>query len=428
MRVESGRSGHRRPERVPQDDVRRRNLSLVLRRVHVGGPASRSRLAAYTGLNRSTVAALVADLAGRGLVRERHPGSAGIPGRPSPVVEPNPDGPAVLALEVFADSLAAATIGIGGRVRATSRVDRSRAPLSPQATVEALAELARPLIDGAWIVAVGVAIAGVVRRADGVVVVGPNLDWRETPIAELLEAGLPLGVPVLVANDGDLAALAEHTRGAGAGVDDFICVWGEVGVGAGIIAAGRPLTGSAGFAGEVGHLPVRPDGRACHCGSRGCWETEIGEDALLGRAGGVGAAGGRPGFEAVLAAAVRRDPEVLAALDAVGGWLGVGLAGIVNVFNPRRIALGGRFGAIHPFVAGRIEATLDELAMAAPRSMVEIVPAALGLDAPLHGAAELAFEQILDDPTSLPDVGRLSGQAGTLGRLVGKEVRPGVPA
>ncbi|MBF6605138.1 MAG: ROK family transcriptional regulator [Chloroflexi bacterium] len=445
MRDESASIGQRRPERVPQDDVRRRNLSQVLRRIHVGGPASRSRLAAYTGLNRSTVGALVADLAARGLVRERHPGTVGIPGRPSPVVEPNPDGPAVLALEVFADSLAAATIGIGGLVRATTRTDRSRTPLSPEATVEALVALSSPLLGGLTrtptddahptgavrpprIVAVGVAVAGVVRRRDGVVMVGPNLGWREAPFARLLRTALPLAVPVHVANDGDLAALAEHVRGAGAGCDHFICLWGEVGVGAGIIADGRPLTGVSGFAGEIGHLSVRPDGRTCHCGARGCWETEIGEDALLGHAGSLGAAGGRPGFDAVLDAAGRGDPRALAALEAVGRWLGVGLAGIVNIFNPRRIALGGRFAAIHPFVDAQIEAILDELAMAAPRSMVEIVPTALGLDAPLHGAAELAFEQILDDPTSLTDAGLPSGPAGTLGRLVGKEVKAGVPA
>ncbi|HVA85295.1 MAG TPA: ROK family transcriptional regulator [Candidatus Saccharimonadales bacterium] len=403
--------------RAGLDIVRRHNLSTVLRRIHTGGQASRSDLAAYTGLNRSTVGALVGDLVARDLVRER-PGTGGAPGRPSPVVESNPDGISVLALEVFADSLAAARIGIGGRVLARIRIDRPRQATSPESTVRTLAAIARQLLepdDGGRsgpILAIGIAVAGVVRHGDGLIVVGPNLAWRDVPLARLVASSLDLDAPVLVGNDADLAALAEHVRGAGVGSDDFICLWGEVGVGAGVIAGGRPLTGVSGFAGEVGHLPLNPTGVPCHCGSSGCWETEIGEDALLRQAGVLTPGGGRPAVDAVLDAASRGDPLARQALDSVGRWTGIGIAALANAFNPERIALGGLFSIIDPFTRSAMERAFAAHAMPATRGVLEVVTARLGIDGPLLGAAELALDHALADPASVPYANRSTWPTG----------------
>ena len=145
-------------------------------------------------------------------------------------------------------------------------------------------------------------------------------------------------------------------------------------------------------------MPVNPDGRTCRCGSVGCWETEIGEGALLRRAGHPPDAG-REEVETVLSEAAAGAPGVLEALDAVGRWLGFGLAGLVNVFNPQVVVLGGLFGRIHPFVESRVQSELDRLALPQAREAVRLVPAALGDDAPLIGAAELAFEPLLADPS-----------------------------
>ena len=152
-----------------------------------------------------------------------------------------------------------------------------------------------------------------------------------------------------MANEADLGALAELRRGAAVDAQHVLFISGEVGVGGGLIVDGQQLTGAGGFAGEVGHMPVNPDGRTCRCGSVGCWETEIGEGALLRRAGHPPDAG-REEVEAVLREAAAGAPDVLEALDAVGRWLGFGLAGLVNVFNPQVVVLGGLFGRIHPFV------------------------------------------------------------------------------
>ena len=203
-----------------------------------------------------------------------------------------------------------------------------------------------------------------------------------------------------MSNDADAGVLAEHRRGAAAGVDDVLYVSGEVGVGGGVIVGGRQLTGAAGYAGEIGHLPVNPDGAPCRCGSVGCWETEVGEGVLLARAGFRPDAGSA-GVDAVLAGGrCRRSPAALAALAHVGRWLGIGLAGLVNVLNPRLIILGGLHGRIHPYVREVLDAELARRALPAPRTLLSVVPATLGVDAPLVGAAELAFEPLLADPAA----------------------------
>ena len=204
-------------------------------------------------------------------------------------------------------------------------------------------------------------------------------------------------VPIAVANDADLGALVEQRRGAAVGRDHVLFISGEYGVGGGLIVDGRPMTGAAGYGGEVGHMPVNPNGVVCRCGSVGCWETEVGEAALLRLAGRL-PSGGRGEVDALLRDAEAGAPAALTALDSVGRWLGVGLAGLVNILDPELIVLGGLFGRIHPFIAAPLERELDRRALAAPRALVRIVPATLGVDAPLLGAAELAFEPLLSDP------------------------------
>jgi predicted NBD/HSP70 family sugar kinase len=362
------------------ETVRRSNLSAIVRDLHAGGPASRSELVARTGLTRSAIRALIGELAAADLAIEEPPEPQGTPGRPSPVVSLNPDGAVVLGLEIAVDTLAAAVVGLGGHVHERIRIDRPAGHTSVQAIAEDLATLAADLRSrrpaNETLVGVGVAVVGVVRRSDGFVSMAPNLGWRDVPLGEALAAALDLDAPISVANDADLGALVELRRGAAIGGDHVLFISGEYGVGGGLIVDGQPLTGVAGYGGEVGHLAINPTGAACRCGSYGCWETEIGEGALLRMAG--------------------RPP-------------GGGLAGLVNVFNPRLIVLGGIFGRILPYVGRTLEDELDRRALAAPRRLVRIVPGMLREDAPLLGAAELAFEPLLVDPAGwlVPRSGRM---------------------
>lgn len=385
------------------ETVRRANLSAIVRELHARGALSRSELGARTGLTRSAIRGLTGELVAAGLASEVPSGPAGTPGRPSPLVRPEPEAASVLALEINVDSLAVARVGFGGEVLERVRVDRPRAHLGATEIVGDLVELAASILatqraDGT-LIGVGVAAAAIVRRTDGVVRLAPNLGWREVPLGDLLRSALGVDVPLSVANEADLAGLAEHRRGAAVGAESVLHVTGEVGVGGNLIVGGRPVIGAAGYAGEIGHIPVNLAGTACGCGSTGCWETEIGERALLTRAG-RSPDGGREAVTEVIEAARRGETAALAAMDEVGRWLGIGLAGLVNVLNPAVVVLGGLFQRIYPLVADRVERELDTRALGASRETLRLVPGVLGVDAPLLGAAELAFEPLLADPAA----------------------------
>ncbi|HEX7345187.1 MAG TPA: ROK family protein, partial [Candidatus Limnocylindrales bacterium] len=199
------------------ETVRRSNLSAIVRALHLRGPLSRSQLVRHTGLTRSTIRSLIGELVRGGLLTERPNEPDGAPGRPSPIVHPDPDGAAVIALEINVDSLAVAHVGLGGTVLELVRVDRPRAHVTVDEIATDLAELARPMLRTAAqagaLVGIGVAVAGIVQRRDGLVRLAPNLGWRDAPLGQRLGAALGSDTPMAIANESDLGGLAEHRRG-----------------------------------------------------------------------------------------------------------------------------------------------------------------------------------------------------------------------
>ncbi len=386
---------------VRSETVRSANLATIVRQLHLHGPASRSELVARTGLTRSAIGALVGELVRAGLVVERRAASDGSPGRPSPVAAPDAEHNVAIAVDVAVDSLAVAAVGLGGIVLYAERVDRPRSRVSVDATIDDIVtmvgDIERRLSPECRILGIGVGVVGLVNRTDNTVSIAPNLGWHDVAFGDRLGAALGHRAGVVISNDADIAALAEVRRGVAAGSDDVLYVWGEVGVGGGLISAGSPITGAAGFAGEVGHVPVNPTGRPCRCGSVGCWETEIGEGALLERSG-RSPDGGRDGVDALLADVAAGEPRALAALATEATWLGIGLAGLINVLNPSMVVLGGLLGRIFPHIEAEVGREIERRALESARRGLTVVASALGGDAPLLGAAELAFESVLSDP------------------------------
>lgn len=386
--------------------LRRHNLSTLLERLHLHGSASRSELGAVTGLNRSTIADLVQELVGHGLVVEDGVSTPTGPGRPSPIVHVQPSGAVVVAVELAVDSVAVATVGLGGRVFDQVRAELPRGQSSPAETVQKVAGLVGSLLDflpgNHALVGVGVAIAGITRRSDGFVHLAPNLSWKNVAVGELLADALgePAG-RVRVANEADLGALGEHRRGAGRGVDNLVFVSGEVGIGAGLIIGGQPMLGAAGYAGEAGHMLVNPAGRRCKCGARGCWETEAGETALL-RAAGSPEATGLAAVDMVASRLAAGDREVLDAVAEIGRWLGVGVGDLINLLNPEVVVLGGMFQRLFSYLREPMLAAVEERSLDAASGMVTVVPSDLGTTAQLLGAAELCLSEIIADPSGFP--------------------------
>ena len=382
-----------------QEEIRRFNLGALLRYVHARGPTSRAELTARLGLNRSTIGALTADLVAAGLVREELPRGHGRAGRPSLVVRPEP-GMYVFAFTIDADRVTAARVGLGGVVLDRREVARPRGELPPVEVVAPLADFVRSMQTAipptARYVGSGAAVSAMVRREDGMVRLAPHVGWVDEPLGEALGKVLGTDHPVTIRNGADLRVLAEHTRGAAVGCDNVVFLHGDAGIGGGIIAGGRPVTGHGGYGGEVGHMVVNPNGKPCGCGARGCWETEVGEQALLRAAGRDGY--GREQVTAVVEAAARGDAAAKAALRDVADWLGFGVANLVNVFNPEMVIFGGGLREVYLAAAAQVRSRLNRNGLPACREHVRLRTPVLGDDAALIGAAEVAFEALLADP------------------------------
>ncbi|MFZ4842768.1 ROK family transcriptional regulator [Mycetocola saprophilus] len=370
------------------DAVRRHNLGRILDLVHRQGALSRSVLTRETGLNRSTIAALVAELVARGLVVESNPDTEGVVGRPSPVVSAS-DTTLVLAVNPEFDGVTVAAVTLGGsvvdRLRRGFRSGPSVARVVTE-TTNLVAELRARIPEGVQIAGIGVAVPALVRASDGMVRLAPRLGWVDAPLAELLAEAT--GLPVTVDNDASLGARAERYFGAGRGIDDLIYLnGGASGIGGGLVLGGRPIRGAGGYAGEFGHTFGTEGGIAL--------ERAVTRDALV--------AAVAPGADVDDAELERLLGEASASITATQAEvLGRALAGMINIVNPSRVVLGGFLGIIAAREPELLAATVAKFALVPPGEQAEIVRAELGADLLLIGAAEPVIDRLIADPAQIP--------------------------
>lgn len=381
------------------EETRQRNLSLLLSAVHAEGQLTRSELTQHSGLNRSTVGALVGDLVEAGLVIESDPPATGQAGRPSPVVRPHTD---VVAISVNPDvsGVNCAVVGLGGVVRMRETVLTPERPTPDDTAVLAkdfLGKVAGDLSGSTRIVGVGIAIPGIVDEQTATVRSAANLDWFDVPLVSIMEEELAL--PVRMANDATLGVLAESIFGAGAGSGDVVYLNGSTsGLGGGVLSGGHLVKGVRGLGTELGHILVDPAGRDCACGRTGCLETEVNVQrvwAVLGK-----------GYVSIdeLDHVYETDSSsrLAAELDRQADVLARGIASLLSVFAPARVILGGHVGALLDARGDRIREAVRAQSLAPLREEVSIVRNALRERMVPIGAAELAFEPFLADPLNTP--------------------------
>ncbi|EPR75812.1 Xylose-responsive transcription regulator, ROK family [Leifsonia rubra CMS 76R] len=399
------------------DRTRRHNLSRVLTLLHRGAQL-RSQLTSQTGLNRSTIAALVAELTELGLAYESEPDPTRQVGRPSPMV--NADARTVgIAVNPEIDAITIGVVGLDGTL-----LKRIRYETESPSTVAEFVKISSVIIESlkgeyeaaGRIVGIGVAVPGLVQVDDGLVRWAPHLGWRDAPVSQLLAAAT--GYPVWTANDASVGALAEHIYGAGRGIADLIYLnGGASGIGGGIISDGRPLAGRAGYAGEFGHVRVVNNASDGDTREEGSLETEVNRADLLQALGLTNV--DSETFDDALKGS--NDPEVSALVRRQLLSLGTSLRNAVNVLNPEVTTLGGFLSSIFladpEFLIERVRAQ----ALEASFESVKILPAQLGADLLMIGASELAFAPLLEDPaafcTELADSMDQSGEPAGSQRL-----------
>jgi predicted NBD/HSP70 family sugar kinase len=379
-----------------QSTLRAANLALVLRTVcAAGGPLSRADVAVRTGTTRATAARLVDELVAGGLLDEGERLALPRRGRPATPLLPGARIGA-LGLQVDAGLIAARVLDLRGRVVAERVEEADLVGSDPAGTLARLGALATSLLDGATgelrLAGAGLALPGLV---DGERLLrAPNLGWSDLDAVDLLGGHLPDGLRPVLGNEADLAArtVAETAPGRPGPLRDFLYVSGQIGIGGAAVLGGRVVTGSAGWAGEVGHVCVDPEGPACRCGSTGCLEQYAGRHALL-------AAAGLP-LDTPPAEVVARagDTDVRAALDAAARALGVALAGVVNVLDLPAVVLGGHLAALAEPLRPPLEELLGRRVLSA-RWRRPVVAAVTGPPAAgATGAALRALADVLADP------------------------------
>ncbi|WP_030147364.1 MULTISPECIES: ROK family transcriptional regulator [unclassified Streptomyces] len=380
-----------------QQGMRRRNLARVMHAVSAEGPLSRAAVASRIGLTRAAVSTLVDELIRSGLLEELGPQRPGRVGRPGSALAVSGRGPAGIGAEIGVDHLAVCAVDLRGRTRSRAVRHSLNRGRSPRTVIEELNELIRLVVaeaegEGLWPAGLAVAVPGLVARDARTVVRAPNLDWRDTDLGGLLPSGFPLTVD----NEANFGALAELWLGEGT-PRDFLHVSAEIGIGAAVVVDGGLLRGTRGFAGELGHVPVRPDGPECACGGRGCLEQYAGEEAVL-RAAGLVPDEDRVGLLAGHAA--EGDEDVRRALRDAGTALGVALTGAVNLLDPESVVLGGELSALAPWLLPSLR---DELARRTAGPPCPVSVSRLGPQGPLLGAAHSVVRAVLDDPAAVAE-------------------------
>lgn len=297
-----------------------------------------------------------------------------------------PDQAVSIGLDVGGTKVAVGVVEPDGHISA-----RARAATPPAADLPAvMAELIGEVADDRSIAGVGIGAAGFIAADRRTVLVAPNIDWHDEPLADRLEA--LINAPVVVENDANAAAWGEFRFGAARGVDQALLVTVGTGVGGGIVQHGRLQRGAHGIAAEIGHLRIVRDGRPCPCGQLGCFEQYASGRALVraARASGYGDDVDGP---RITHDALAGNPAAAALLAELGTWLGEGIASLVAILDPGVVVIGGGVAEAGDLLLDPIRSAFQaHLTAGGRRPAPTIVAAALGNDAGLIGAADLAVE------------------------------------
>lgn len=324
---------------------------LLLREISQRGPLPRIDLAERTGISRATVTSVTAELLRGGLIEEvprESRSDEAARGRPRVDLKIAGQAHLIAGLKVADARISMVLMDFEGRDVAQAERQMPLARHAPAALAEEIALGLRELAQVAGcemsqITAVGVGLAGVVDAGNGLVYWSPSLDQRNVPFGDVLAKRL--GIPAYVDNDANLVAMAELTFGIGRDHSDFIVITIESGVGMGMVLGGQLYRGTRGCGAEFGHTKVHLEGALCRCGQRGCLEAYVADYALVREATSVG---GVPpdvstagAVTAVLSAAKAGDPTARTVVDRAGKMFAMGLANLVNIFDPELIILAG---------------------------------------------------------------------------------------
>ena len=397
--------------------VRVLNLSSVLRLIHTQSPASRAQLAVITGLNKSTVSSLVDELIARNLIHEAGSNSNGA-GRPATMLEINPQAGSIIGVELGVDFVSVAVTDFLGNITWRRREDANPNEDQQKMIDQTLRIVKEAMSAGkkksTRFLGLGLATPGTVDLKEGVLIFAPNLHWRNVPFGRIFSEQTKL--KVFVENDANAAATAEHLFGTARQCQDFLFVFAGVGIGGGLFLNGKLYRGKNGYAGEIGHSPImaEPSQTVCHCGNRGCWETYANQYSIIQRVQArleVKRTSIIPKLMAdhnspltiplIKQAADAGDREAIDSFAEAGHAMGQGFAGLINIFNPEKIILGGPLSIAGEYLLPAIKETMTRHSLPEIDQQAEVLLSPFGPDASLIGAIAIVADDVLSKPMSI---------------------------
>jgi len=394
--------------------VRKVNLSVVLRHIHIALPVSRAQIATATGLNKSTVSSLVDDLLKRGLILESGTNSVGT-GRPATLLKINPNAGNIIGVQFGVDFVEVILTDFVGKIQVQKRIETSPTELQDHVVRQALS-LVSEAIDTCKnnqkkMLGIGISAPGIVDIDQGVLMYAPNLQWRNIPLKKIFSEYT--GLKTFVDNDANAAAIAEYLFGATRLIKDFIFVFAGVGIGGGLFLNGNLLRGKNGYAGEIGHSPIIADypPLKCHCGNCGCLETYANQNSILYRVQTrldkkqnsilpelISEKNAMLSISMVKQAADLNDKVAITSLAEAGAALGQGFACIINIFNPEKIVLGGPLASVGDYLLPSIKEKMTQYSLNEFGSEVQVLLSSFGTNASLIGGIAIVVDDILSNP------------------------------
>ena len=390
--------------------MRGRNLAVILSALKQSTPISRSGLAKLTGLHKASITSLIRQLESSGFIRELEIIPSEAAGRPATGLGLNPDAGTIISVEIGVDYISAIVTDFTAEILWRHHEKASR-PMDQEAILDQSFEIAQEALIAArqfpgqrFGIAWGV--PGLVNVETGTLLFAPNLGWADVPFRDLVKEHFD--IPAYVDNEAKLAALGEATFGTARNFDYVIYVSSGIGIGGGIVIDGQVISGTSGFAGEIGHMTVDPSGPACNCGNQGCWETLASERALYRRIReaiqqskptsldqGLPRDPNQLTVPIIVEAARDGDAVALNALGETGQWLGIGIANLINGFNPHGVVLGGNLSLAHEYLMPEIETVVKQRALSRSLEKCDIVIGEYGADASLIGGVAAVYRATL---------------------------------
>lgn len=381
--------------RINSNIIRRINAARVFHGIRKSPGISPQGLSKDTGIDLATISIILSTLEQDGLVVRTLRERTGRSGRPNSQLSINEKTGVLAGVAVDVEEIQVVLTSFAGTRLASLRVEGSLDQEHAAASIKSgvLALLKQAGYPRKALVGVGVGMPGLVGL-DGKLALAPALDWHEVDFGGTLSS--LLNAPVQLENDIKAAAIAEHLFGSGAHDADFIYISGRSGVGGGLYLGGSVYRGPHGMAGEVGHMKLVPNGRACACGGSGCFEAYVSERAIF-----TGLREAKLQFmnvEAVREAALRGESKVLAVLAESGRHLGLGLANLANIFAPSSIILGGAMAVLADFLLPAARPVFESNALKEIRRDVAITVSTLGDFAIPMGGIAIALQHFLEEP------------------------------